>query len=540
MATELINIVNPDGSVTVHWDPERKETRWEKTYSKASIQKFWDEGDLSYLLYDYQLELYDAIWEIIKGDPWFGVINVSRQFGKTFVTTLIFLEICLRKKRQYIDFLAEDRARLKNRVFKAIDIMMDTCPYTKGTDKRPYMQGSGKEQGTDAYIFPSTGSQIFFYGIKDNAYRGGSPNMVNLDEAAFIPNLEDLVMNEIEPSFTQTKGKLIVTSTPGDTDDNYYNKMVEQARDAKTLITFTDEDNANIDKTEFEAKKLAATQIDGSLSNAFRREHLAELIPNTSLSVLPAWSDDYIMLIEERAALRAQPQYKITHKFISIDYGTKDFTVISYYFYDYWCPANEKYHGKGRLVKEHSTWMRGEKISIGKVADDIKDTKLRLWNMGDNNFPTLMICDSNDPMANQTLQIDHNLPALAVKKERYKSTMVSKLNDLIARGRFWCCDDLLLDIGSYRSGVWENMDLRGIKFARSKTYGHYDCIDGDVYLNLMARDFYDQIPETPPDIDLRTQHGPENVVQDTINTFYGGKRRSNGIPSLENMINPVW
>lgn len=501
-----------------------------REYSQQDILRFWGNGDLSYLLYDYQLSLYEAIWDIINGKPWLGVINVSRQYGKTFVTTLVFCELALRNKRFDIHFLAQNRAKLKNRVFKCLDIILDTCPYPIGHNSRPWTQGSGKERGTDTTIFPTTRSTISFFGVEEDDYRGGSPNAVNVDEAAFIKNLRNLIISEIEPSFTQTKGKLIATSTPGDTDDNYYNELVKDAKELGTLVTFTAEDNANITKEELDDKKRRARLPDGSLSPEFRREYLAELIPNTSLLILPAWNDKYIILEEQLVTMKQDIMYKHWYKFISIDYGVGDFTVIGYYFY---------HTSSNRLIKEHSTWMRGEKVSIGLIAKDIKDNKIKLWNMDTMQFPTLVICDSADPLANQTLQQDHMIPAIGVKKERMKSTMVSKLNDFIAEGRYGCYEMLKMDIGCYRSGIWER-EFRGVKFARSPVYGHYDCIDGDVYLNLMAHGFYKQVPIAPIELDLKTQHGPPELVNKQLQNTIGPARRTNSWTPIEQQINSVW
>lgn len=517
-----------------------KGTEWERTYLQSDIDYFWQVGDLSYLLFPYQMDLYLDIWNIIEGTHWFGVVNVSRQFGKTFVTTLIALEICLRRLRQNIHFIAEDKAAIKGRVYENISKILDSCPWQLGTPNRPYPEGGGtKERGKEAYVFPTTKSVITFFGVKEDGYRGGSPDLVIPDEAAFIPGFKRMVKSEIEPAFIQTKGKMITTSTPPDTDDNYYVELSKQARERGTLVTYTIYDNKNVTPEWIAAKEAEARQVDGTLSPEYRREYMAEMIPNSSLLILPAWKKEHKINQDHASKLRASAEYKIAWKFISIDYGTKDFSVISYYFYQHW--QSEDYQKPlGRLVKEYSTWMRGESVSVGMIAKNINDNKLRLWNMNKRDFPTMIVCDSADALANQTLQRDHGMPAFGVKKDRLKSTMVGKFNDLIAEGRFGCFEeDCPMDIMSYGSGVWESPELRGIKYARSDTLGHYDGIDGDVYINLMAYGFYGMEPTTPMEIDLTTQHGPQHVIDDHINKV-GGRPRYNGMPSLDQLINPYW
>src|SRR5271167_3961871 len=102
------------------------------------ISKCWDAGDLSYALYDYQLPLYRAIKQFISNPTTdIGVICINRQWGKTFTTTTVFMEYCLTNKKQECHFLAEDRVTLKDRVYKAVEVIMEHCPWPERDPRRP-------------------------------------------------------------------------------------------------------------------------------------------------------------------------------------------------------------------------------------------------------------------------------------------------------------------------------------------------------------------------------------------------------------------
>ncbi|RPJ58929.1 MAG: terminase, partial [Dehalococcoidia bacterium] len=62
--------------------------------------------------------------------------------------------------------------------------------------------------------FPNGGSVQFFTGERLDNLRGRKFHLVVVDEASFIPNLEDGWLNSIRPTLTDYKGKALFLSTP--------------------------------------------------------------------------------------------------------------------------------------------------------------------------------------------------------------------------------------------------------------------------------------------------------------------------------------
>lgn len=506
------NIIHTDGSITVHDDIHSINTKWETMYSKEEVAHFWEQGDLSFLLYPYQLDLYIAIRKAMEDGTRVVVTNVARQYGKTFTTTLIFVEEGLRFKRLDEHFLAEDRATLKDQVFKPLNLILDTCPWNVGNGK-PYLEGSGKERGHDELVFPLTQSTIKFFGLKTKdgrGYRGGSPDRLNVNEAGFIDNYKKLWLTVIEPSMLASKGITIITSTPPPTTDHYYVTQVEEARLAGTLVSFGIEQNGLVSKEELDRLKEKHKEFDedGNVrySADYRREYNAELIPDQTLLIFPAWdSDKHVQTrqwYEENVV--ADPDYPYYHRFISIDYGTVDFTVIALYIYS----AKLK-----KFIKMRSKWMRGQRVSVGLIAREIHLLKQEEWGMKEREFPTMIVCDSNDPMVTQSLVQDHHIPGFGVKKDPKKDTMVTAFNDFIASGDYIIIENCQYDINVCVMGVWRSEEDRGKKFARSDTYGHYDSADCDIYIYKMAKPLFADLIKREARFDVNTMTGPLDVME---------------------------
>ena len=62
--------------------------------------------------------------------------------------------------------------------------------------------------------FPNGGSVDFFTGERLDNLRGRKFHLVVIDEASFIPNLEDGWLNSIRPTLTDYKGRALFLSTP--------------------------------------------------------------------------------------------------------------------------------------------------------------------------------------------------------------------------------------------------------------------------------------------------------------------------------------
>jgi len=123
--------------------------------------------------------------------------------------------------------------------------------------------------------FPNEGSVMFFTGERLDNLRGRKFHLVIIDEASFIPNLEDGWLNSIRPTLTDYKGRALFVSTPKGKNYFYSLFMKSDGIDWQSF-KFTTYDNPYIDRTEIDD---ARTQLPNAV---FEQEYLANAMENAS------------------------------------------------------------------------------------------------------------------------------------------------------------------------------------------------------------------------------------------------------------------
>jgi hypothetical protein len=125
--------------------------------------------------------------------------------------------------------------------------------------------------------FPNDGQVMFFTGERLDALRGRKFHLVVIDEASFIPDLEDGWLNSIRPTLTDYIGKALFLSTPK--GKNYFYSLFLKGVSHETdweSFKFTTFDNPYIDKHEIlDAQNQIPTAV-------FQQEYLADAMENAS------------------------------------------------------------------------------------------------------------------------------------------------------------------------------------------------------------------------------------------------------------------
>jgi len=123
--------------------------------------------------------------------------------------------------------------------------------------------------------FPNGGSIEFYTGERLDNLRGRKFHFIVIDEASFIPNLEEGWLNSIRPTLTDYKGRALFLSTPKGKNYFYSLFMKDGTPDWKSF-KFTTYDNPYIDKSEVdEAKNLLPHPV-------FQQEYMANPMENAA------------------------------------------------------------------------------------------------------------------------------------------------------------------------------------------------------------------------------------------------------------------
>ena len=122
--------------------------------------------------------------------------------------------------------------------------------------------------------FPNGGSVEFFTGERLDNLRGRKFHGVIVDEAAFIPNLEDGWLNSIRPTLTDYKGWAWFLSTPR--GKNFFYSLYMKQEDGWQSFKYSTYDNPYIDKNEIdEAKRQLPAPV-------FEQEYMANPMENAA------------------------------------------------------------------------------------------------------------------------------------------------------------------------------------------------------------------------------------------------------------------
>lgn len=125
--------------------------------------------------------------------------------------------------------------------------------------------------------FPNGGSAQFFTGERLDNLRGRKFNLVIIDEAPYIHELEKGWQNAIRPTLTDYKGSALFLSTPRGKEYFYslYLKGLNKEKDWESF-KFTTYDNPYIDKSEIDdAKSMLPASV-------FEQEYLANPSENSA------------------------------------------------------------------------------------------------------------------------------------------------------------------------------------------------------------------------------------------------------------------
>jgi hypothetical protein len=196
--------------------------------------------------------------QVLDCDKRFIVMMAGRRFGKSLISQTISIDTAVNKKRvAYIT----PTYQLGKIFFKEI---VDLLP----------LEIYSKNESDLVITFITGGSIRFFTGERLDNLRGLKFHLAVIDEASFIPNLEDGWLNSIRPTLTDYKGKAIFLSTPK--GKNYFFSLFSKAEPDWQSFKFTTYDNPYIDPNEIDDARKQLPEV------VFEQEYMANPAENAA------------------------------------------------------------------------------------------------------------------------------------------------------------------------------------------------------------------------------------------------------------------
>lgn len=421
----------------------------------------WHRGNLSFKLHAGQKLIKQRLDSV---STQLAVSNCSRQWGKTYLMVCRAIELALKTPRARIKIGTAFLTDLEEFIQPKFDEILVDCP--------PSIKPVYKAKGTK-WVFKN-GSEIKLIGLdkNPNGLRGNVVDLIILDEAGFISNLDYLYKSIIVPATTHRPNcKIILISTPPATPAHDFVDFVQKAEAEGSYSVFDIYSNPLI--TEETIERLAK-ESGGKESTTWRREYLCQFATDADSQIIPEWKDSYVVANEP-------DEYRgFYHNYVAMDLGVKDFTLVLFGYYDF---------KRATLVIQDEIKLNGPQLTTQLLKDSIASREADLW----PNFKVYRrISDNNNPQLIQDLAILHRMSFVSTDKDKLE-TMINETRMMINSGRIEVdpkCEQL---VGCLKYGVW---DSKKKAFARSSVYGHFDALAALVYLCRNLDKNVNPIPST--------------------------------------------
>ena len=214
------------------------------------ITALFKKGNLSFALQKHQTDLHDLLWNSIHNEKKRKVaVNCSRRFTKTSTSLVTAFEFCIKNSGVNVIFVAPVRGELKT-IIK--NIVFSHILKHVSKDIQPEHVESRHE-----FLF-SNGSTLRMYGANGgnaDTIRGSAADLIIVDEAAQIDDLEYVLKSILFPCTLTTRGLTICLSTPGLMPDNYFHEFCDDCKLDLTYFERTIYDNTSLTEDDIVDRK---------------------------------------------------------------------------------------------------------------------------------------------------------------------------------------------------------------------------------------------------------------------------------------------
>lgn len=307
----------------------------------------WRKGDLRYKLDALQIRIREAIRKS-KGAKKVCILS-SRQIGKSYFSSNHGLEFLIENSQKIARIVAPTLKQCNEIVTDNLSVIIADAP-TGFIKKYKSSYRWGLENGSSLRM-----------GALERAYvdgnRGGNASLVIYEECGFVPAADFLygVNSVLGPQLLRSNGvELFVSSPSEDPDHPLHTHILPECEDLGTAFRFTVFDSPSIGRDKIATAMIRSGCVlngdfihwllDGqvttenlysmaeksgtTISEAFRREYMAEIIRPSTLMIIPDYSEKrhvntFVAPIE-------------TNWTTTIDWGgVRDLTVAFLHTYDY-------------------------------------------------------------------------------------------------------------------------------------------------------------------------------------------------------------
>lgn len=433
----------------------------QKYYDKSVlIEELWRRGSISTLKLDPAQKDFDRM--VKESKEKIPVILSSRRLGKTYWSLVFAIETCLKTPNAVVKFVAPTKEMINDIIEKTMPQILEDCPDLL----RPVQQKSQYK-----YKFHN-GSRLEMAGINSghaDKIRGGHAHLIIVDEAGFCDDLMDTVRRVLIPLTTNTRGKIVLLSTPPDDLEHDFLKLVEDAETRGVLIKKTIYDNPRIKPEEIQ--DILAAYPGREKHPDFKREYLCQVQKNTQLSVIPEFDEDLAKII-----VKEWKKPALFDGYVGMDLGYKDLTVVVFAYYDF---------RAAKLVIEDEIVMNFQQTgnTLQKLVREMDQKETEIFRDSlTHEFkpPYSRVSDLNYIVLKEILHFSKGIIKFASAKKDDKQAGINALRIDLASERIIINPRCVVTIRHLKNAKWSKTNKK--EFERSVDNGHYDALDALLYL----------------------------------------------------------
>ena len=229
-----------------------------------------DEGLVPFKMYDFQEDIVDTIH-----DNRFTICKMPRQSGKSTTMVSYILHYVLFNPNMNVAILA-NKASTARDILGRLQLAYENLPKWLQQGVVSWNKGS---------VDLENGSRVVASSTSSSAVRGGSYNMIFLDEFAFVPtNVAEDFFSSVYPTISSGKStKVIIVSTPNGM--NLFYKLWVDAENKRNSYNIIDVHWSQVPGRD---EKWRAETIANTSEEQFRREFDCEFLGSANTLINPS------------------------------------------------------------------------------------------------------------------------------------------------------------------------------------------------------------------------------------------------------------
>lgn len=433
-----------------------------KKYARSVlVEEMWRRGNISILKLDPAQKEFDRL--VKESKEKIPVILSSRRLGKSWWALVHSIETCLQKENAVVKFVAPTKEMINDIIEKTMPQILEDCP--------PMLK---PVQLRSKYVYKfHNGSRLEMAGINSghaDKIRGSFADLCIVDEAGFCNDLLNTVRSVLIPTTTNTKGKIVLLSTPPTDLEHDFLKLVEDAESRGVLIKKTIYDNPRIKPEDIE--EILAAYPGREKHPDFKREYLCQVQKNAEYSVLPEFDDDLIKLI-----VKEWKKPAVYEGYVGMDLGFKDLTVVVFGYYDF---------RAAKLIIEDEIIMNFQEQSntLQKLVGQIYEKENKIFSdplTHEVKPPTARVSDINYIVTKEIYHFSNGRINFSIAKKDDKQAAINNLRIMLASEKVIINPRCEVLIRHLKNARWSKTTKN--TFERSVDNGHYDALDAMLYLS---------------------------------------------------------